>query len=734
MTGGVFQATAPSSGVSPGSLSLRLLFDGVDAAVDSVVVTALDREGTVLFGPQSFARPTQVALELLVPRAVAELEIQGLSSAGGAPVFQITTPVLVPPGSSVVTIVLIEQGAPGPQGPPGPPGTDGVGTPGPQGPPGSDGSDGSPGSQGPPGPSLPLITSFVTSPLPAAPGSTISVRVVAQSPETLSLSYQWSSDWTIVGASNTSEITVEAPSLAPGTTGAQALATVVVQDSNGRTSSGTVLLFTRAGVPLFQGLSLVEQLGTSFRFLGQFFDPQGSQLDFSWSISGQELFTTSQSSGSSEWSWTAAGLPGLREVRVTATNAFGLSSSSRQIFNVVGGQSWSSWGSLGRDLQATRRSPQQSPSQLTSRSSVLEIPANSVGGAALTRSGQVAVVIGSQLRTYSVSPLQSAGFSASFAGDQSVGTPTVDALGNLFLLSQESSGNEPASLSLYSGSSLSFVRLASLEGAVAEGSPSFDPLGRVLAASCSHPSEPTRQAWLEIFEPDLLTRVGVFPLAGDRTNSTPSVAADGTVYVVSANENQVFLNILEPQAASVTSVLLSGTSVAFGQPLVGLDGSVYVPSHTPGTRAFLNVVRPGSSTNSAVELPGTVVGFASAAEGLDGRILVANFVPGGQGFLSVVDPVSLVVENSTVLFANGQSLLSAPTVAPDGRVYLAGSRPGSGSFAVLYIINANYQGGTFQIALDGDVTGPNVLITPGGQIVLQVFHSVTQLSGLASFQ
>ncbi len=728
-----FQTFAPTPESSSGDLSLRLLFQEVDPSIDSILLTGLDQSGAVLFGPQRFLRPTREVLELLIPSTVNQVQIDGFALGHSNPVFQVTAPVLFSPGSSVVTIVLIEQGFPGPQGSPGADGTDGA--PGPQGPPGADGADGSPGPQGPPGPSLPMIVNFVTSPLPAAPGSAISVRVIAQSPESLALSYQWTSDWTIVGSSDTSEVTLEAPALVSGTTGAQTTATVVVSDSNGRTSQGTVLIFTRAEVPQFQGLSVTEQFGSIFTFLAQFFDPQGSELDVRWFLSGEEL-SSNTTQGSSQWTWYAGGIPGLREVRVSATNSFGLTSTARQLLSVEGRTSWSSWGSLGRDLQATRRTPVVGPSSPSLVSSI-QIPGlRSGGGIAQMPGGAVCLVLENRVRVYNLASLANPG-QGQLPRSESLGTPAIDPMERIFVLSQDPSGSNravlsrfPATLSTAPASPSPSDRNVTLQGSEAGGSPGFDPHGRLLVASCSRPFE---QAWLEIFDPDTLVRVGEeFLLAGDRTNSTPSVAADGTIYVVSASSNQVFLNIIDPQADTVASVLLSGTSVAFGQPLVAIDGSVYVPSHDLGNQAYLNVVRPGTTTNIPLELPGEAVAFASAAEDLQGRILVSSFQLSGSGYLTLVYPTSLSSVDRILYGFSNDTLPMAPTVAADGRVYLASSSPSDS--ARLYIMGEDDPFVGSLPFLSQAYCGPTVLLTPEGQIVIGVYNDTGSGGGFAVLQ
>ena len=71
--------------------------------------------------------------------------------------------------------------------------------------------DGPPGPVGPVGPAIPVIQSISATGLPAAPSSSVTVQVSAQSPQELPLSYSWSvvpSTWIVISGTGTDTITL----------------------------------------------------------------------------------------------------------------------------------------------------------------------------------------------------------------------------------------------------------------------------------------------------------------------------------------------------------------------------------------------------------------------------------------------------------------------------------------------------------------------------------------------
>jgi outer membrane protein assembly factor BamB len=157
--------------------------------------------------------------------------------------------------------------------------------------------------------------------------------------------------------------------------------------------------------------------------------------------------------------------------------------------------------------------------------------------------------------------------------------------------------------------------------------------------------------------------------AGSRTFASPAVAADGTIYVLSAGG----VDAVNPNGTRRWR-WYTGISVPFCTPAIGADGTIYVIGNP--NDAMLIALNPNGTLRWSLYLGGTEV-RSSPAIGPDGRIYVTNGQTPG-GYLYCVDPDGTVAWR---LYLDWEAN-STPCFGEDGTIYV-------GSANYLNAVNPN---------------------------------------------
>jgi len=163
-------------------------------------------------------------------------------------------------------------------------------------------------------------------------------------------------------------------------------------------------------------------------------------------------------------------------------------------------------------------------------------------------------------------------------------------------------------------------------------------------------------AWSEPLEIDI-SRLKWRFRTGNRISSSPAIAADGTVYVGSWDDNLYAVN----PDGTVKWRYRTGGNVE-SSPAIGSDGTVYVGS----ADSALHAVNPDGELRWKYETGGPV--RSSPRIGADGTVYVGS----DDNFLHAVSPDG----TGKWEFETGHDVFSSPAIAPDATIYV-GSNDGN---------------------------------------------------------
>ena len=193
------------------------------------------------------------------------------------------------------------------------------------------------------------------------------------------------------------------------------------------------------------------------------------------------------------------------------------------------------------------------------------------------------------------------------------------------------------------------------------------------------------------------TQKWVFPTNGN-FDSSPTVAADGTIYVVSSG-SPGYLYAINPDSTQQWAFATGSNGTS---PAIGADGTIYLGE--AGYNGSLRAISPAGLQEWAVPIAGL---SSSPSVGDDGTIFVGSHGNDeGEGGLYAVNPDG--TEKWAFLIANVQAF--SPAIGADGTIYVGSVA--TGNIGTLYAINPD---GTQKWAFttDNSIYGSPVLGSDG---------------------
>lgn len=700
-------------GGGSGTGTLRLEFDG-DRPTDLIFeVTGRDGQGGVLFGPQRVDLPTSgSAIELPVSTRLKEVTLSAYGLQTNDLLWSYRSPVNLEDGGTVTLVLFGVEGPRGPEGPEGKPGPDGEpGSPGDDGPVGEPGPEGPEGEPGLSGNNFPVIQSVHAVPMPAAPGSTITATVVAQGD---ALTYQWSSDWMIIGSNTSSTVRFRTPTFDHGSgdpmvsLADSTLATVTVTDADSKTATANIILYTSAKAPRIDSLTFSTPITYATQLLASAVDPQGSELSYNWSISGIENIQGS-ATDLWQWSWKTPGLPGLYSLTLEVTNTLGLKARASTYMEV---ESAAPWPKDGYDLQNTGRSPHDTSKNTgqivwsTPDSGVDRIPGSgTLASPAIGADGTI--YIGSyDSYTVHLSAFRPDGtkkWSTPDSGaDQIPGnfnnsSPAIGADGTIYIGS--SGGNISYLTAINPDGTKEWSTQDSgddqIPGVAVSSSPSIGADGTIYIGSHNGymgnsggatylTAINSSDGTIKWSTPDS----GVDRIPGHWSESSPSIGADGTIYIGSFVRNPdddevAYLSAVHPDGARKWSTSNLGNDrlpgfLAYASPTLGADGTIYFGSWDVDN-SYLSAIdssdgsiKWSTSSSGHDRLPG-YSNYSSPAIGADGTIYIGT-VDASSAYLTAIKPLDGSIkwntQNSGENKIPGRFSYTAPAIGADGAIYV----------------------------------------------------------------
>jgi hypothetical protein len=596
------QSTRGETPADSAVLRVRLENTGAEP-LDHLLIIGYQQAGVVAFGPQQFDFHRRDALEVHVPATVQRIEVEAFSQHGVTPLFDFQEDLQLQAG--VETPVVVDVAAVL--------GSSAKGV--------SAQMAGASSAARLQSDAAVTISRMTTSPLPCAPNAVVTASVVAASTADSNLSYQWTSDWAIVGAADSSTVKLQAPALDAGVSVGSGRASVVVTDGAGNTATGRVVLFSRAESPLFENLTFDVPILNSTVFAAEVEDPQGSPLTYAWTIGGSRDFQGTQENLAT-WTWSPPGIPGLYRLVVKATNAAGLAAQDVAELRVES----PGWPSEGRDLQGTRRHTQES--QLAAAPS--QVWATAAGSAGLGQ-GVAPPVVSRDGTTYVVSGTE----------DQVVVKLSALGVDGSTIWSKEyPRGRGASSLALHNDGTIYFVN-GKLHALETDGSVRW-----VSQENCFLP---------------------------------PQIGADGTVYTGAEIGTGPRVLAFAPDGTLLRSTSPGGIpgKVVQGTMAFSQDGILHVTTQVfdgdPNVdrRAFVTAVSPDGSVRWTLgrESLQNALDASSPVVGPDGTVYVMIATPAGgfesQAKLVAIDRLGQVKWTCDL---SGDSVMTNPAVASDGSV------------------------------------------------------------------
>lgn len=238
-------------------------------------------------------------------------------------------------------------------------------------------------------------------------------------------------------------------------------------------------------------------------------------------------------------------------------------------------------------------------------------------------------------------------------------------------------------------------------------SPSIGADGTVYVGSHHHDDE---MAFLSALNPDGTRKwstpgSGENGLAGDMIQSSPRLSSDGSIYIGTFDmiKEQAFLNAMNPDGTKKWSTPTSGEDRLPGNRVlstasIGADGTIYIGSHGDES-AYLTAINPDGTKKWSTpdsgrdQIPGRVVD-SSPAVSVDGTIYIGSYDDDGRAYLSAINP-------------DGSKKWSTPSLGKD---QLPGGTLGGsaalGEDGTIYIVSTddvNYEAYLTAINPDGTV-------------------------------
>ena len=414
------------------------------------------------------------------------------------------------------------------------------------------------GQQGPAGPTMPVIQSLSVVGLPAIPGSNITTTVIAQSAQNLALTYTWTvtSPWIVspsIANSQTATITAPCGYAITGT------ATVKVSDTNGMYAIGVVALSTQGDTaPVINSITASPNpttKGGSMTVSVSASDQEGNALTFTWTVPAGWAISSGQ--GSAAITLTAPGTyasSGI--VGITVSDNYGESAAGQIAIGTI--------VNSAPIIETVSILPQP-----VYTAANLLCSAYDPDGDALTYNwsiGGVAVTTGSNALWYSpgIPGYYAAGISVS---DGNGGV--TNAISSIMIAGAspwpkfhrdiQSTGLSPINTSSITGT----TKWSYATGNVIYSSPTISADGTIYVGSSDNS--------LYAINPDGTKKWSY--ATGNGIYSSPAIGADGTIYVGSYDHSLYAIN---PDGTRKWSYA-TGNGI-YSSPAIGADGTIYVGS------------------------------------------------------------------------------------------------------------------------------------------------------------